>query len=580
MHDSLTWSATEISQRIAARAVSAHEVCAAYIERCEQTQKSLNALVWNRFDAALSDAVAVDEKIARGETLGPLAGVPLTVKECFFVEGSPTTIGLTNRAGKLATLEEECRDDRFLHQQGFRQALKEMKLSGKLQPGFQPQLSNPHVRAGTEKMRLRTASLVHQLQHAGGVLLGKTNVPQLMLWHECDNPVYGRTNNPWDLSRTPGGSTGGEAALIAAHGSALGLGTDMGGSIRVPAAWCGICGLMPTAHRLPSGGTLQNFDWLEAIALVPGPLARCVEDLDLAMRVLSAPPQGMSLRQRTDHAFNVPANAWPDFRAIDVRGLRIGVCSLGWSFDPSPAIWRAKDVAAEALQAAGATVVREVDFYGHMETYLGLITADGGKCLREMSRGSKRDWRANRIMWLAGLGGISRSLLVSALQWLGQTTMVDIVRSGGPCSAEAFGELIREQRRTRYLALAEFERYQLDAIIAPAVGVPAPQHGKPVDLIAAAEPAYFANLLGWPAGVVPVTTVREEEQTVRAKSRDQVKHQAANVDAGSAGLPVGVQVIARPWREDIVLAVMAAIERALPRPQLSATHLAAMNVEN
>lgn len=567
MHDCLNWSATEIAQQIAAREISAREVCAAYIERCEQTHKSLNALIWNRFDAALADAAEVDEKIARGEQLGPLAGAPISVKECFFVEGSPTTIGLTNRAVGEPPLEREWQDDRFLSELATKQAIQDSGECG-----------NPLLQASAQKMRRRTASLVHQLQHAGGVLLGKTNVPQLMLWHECDNPVYGRTNNPWDLSRTPGGSTGGEAALIAAHGSALGLGTDMGGSIRVPAAWCGVCGLMPTAHRLPSGGTLQNFDWLEAIALVPGPIARLVEDLDLAMKVMLAAPQAMSLRQRTDHAFDVPAIDWPDFRKVDVRGLRIGVCSLGWCFDPSPAVWRAKEVAAEALRAAGATVVEDFESYGHMETYLGLITADGGACLREMSRGSQLDWRANRIMWLASLGSNSRWLLVTALRWLGQKTMAEIVRSGGPRSTQAFGELIREQRRARYLALAEFERYQLDAIIAPAAGVPAPQHGKPFDLIAAAEPAYFANLLGWPAGVVPVTTVREDEQTGRAKSRDQVKQQAAAVDAGSAGLPIGMQVIARPWREDIVLAVMAAIERALPRPQLSPAQLAAIGV--
>jgi fatty acid amide hydrolase len=138
-------SATELARRIANRELSAREVCQAHIERCEQTHKALNALVWTRFEAALRDANAFDEKIARGENVGPLAGVPITAKECFFVEGSPACIGLAKYKDELSA---------------------------------------------------ETGVLVKRLQRAGAVLLGKTNVPQLMLWHECDNPVYGRTNNP------------------------------------------------------------------------------------------------------------------------------------------------------------------------------------------------------------------------------------------------------------------------------------------------------------------------------------------------------------------------------------------------
>lgn len=566
MHPCLDWSATEIARCVSAREVSAHEVCQAFIARCQQVQPQLNALVWKRFEAALADAKATDEKISRGEPLGPLAGVPITVKECFFVEGSPTTLGLTNRAGKEPDLEREWKDDRWLHPLALQQAVEDMQASGDAK-GFQPHLEDPRVRAGAEKMRRRTSPLVQQMQQAGGVLLGKTNVPQLMLWHECDNPVYGRTNNPWDLERTPGGSTGGEAALIAAHGSPLGLATDMGGSMRVPASWCGVTTLMPTGQRVPTGGTLQNFGWLEAIALAIGPMARHVEDLDLAMRVLLSPPQEMSLRQRTDHSYNVPPLAWPDFRAIDVRGLRIGVPSLALEMAVSPAVERALRETSDALQAAGATVIDEPVLFTDMRTYLGLITADGGACLREIARGSQLDPRASRIMWLAGLRGFTRGLLVIALELLGSRLLASMVSSGGPVSAQGFGELIRAQQLAKYMAHAKWERYGLDAMIIPAHALPAPQHGKPIDLVPAAEPAFYANLLGWPAGVVPVTKVREDEQTCRhEKPRDRVLQQAAAVDAGSAGLPVGVQVIARPWREDIVLAVMAAIERACPRP--------------
>lgn len=580
MNEYLDWSASEIARRIAAREVSARDVCAAYIERCRQVHPQLNALIWNRFDDALRDATAIDEKIARGEPVGPLAGVPLTVKECYFWEGSPTTIGLTNRPlNGEPELEAEWRDDRLLPSVALGHAFEAMNRSGDLR-GFQPHLADARVRVGAETMRRRTSSQVQKLVNASGILLGKTNVPQFMLWHECDNPVYGRTNNPWDLSRTPGGSTGGEAAILAAHGSALGLGTDMGGSIRVPAAWCGICGLMPTARRLPTTGTFQNFDWLEAITLVPGPMARSVEDLDLAMRALLSTPQGMTERQRVDHEFNVPEVRWRDFREVSPRGLRIGVCHLMCELACSDSVARALREAAEALKAAGATIVEDVFLTSDMRSYLGLITADGGACLREISRGSQIDWRASRIMWLAGMGRISRTMLVAGLRLFRQELLADMVESGGAVSTRGFGDLVRAQRIAQYQALAQFELQHLDAVLLPPHALPAPQHGKPIDLVAGAESAYCANLLGWPAGVVPVSVVRADEETRRPQSRDIVRKQAAAVDQGSTGLPIGVQVMARPWREDIVLAVMSAIDHALPRPKLSAQQLAKIGVKS
>ena len=132
--------------------------------------------------------------------------------------------------------------------------------------------------------------LVERLRRAGAVILGKTNVPQLMIWHECDNPLYGRTDNPWDLARTPGGSTGGEAAIIAAGGSPLGLGGDLGGSIRVPCHFCGIHGIKPTSRgRLTRVMNCLpvNLIGMEAIQFQPGPMAAGAEDLEVMLRVLA-----------------------------------------------------------------------------------------------------------------------------------------------------------------------------------------------------------------------------------------------------------------------------------------------------
>ncbi len=225
-------------------------------------------MVVSLFDRALDEADAADAARSRGEPLGPLHGVPVTIKEQFLVADTPTTVGLPSRAS--------------------------------------------HRAAGD-------GPLVRRLRQAGAIVLGKTNVSQMLIYHESDNPVYGRTNNPWDPERTPGGSSGGEAAIVAAGGSPLGLGGDFGGSIRVPAHFSGVHGLRPTAGRLTvldtPGGIFPAGQ--EAIIPQPGPMARTVEDLALAMQVLAAPGPGATdpafrrSLSRTGVPSRWPGCAWP-----------------------------------------------------------------------------------------------------------------------------------------------------------------------------------------------------------------------------------------------------------------------------
>ena len=182
------------------------------------------------------EARAIDDCRRRGEPLGPLAGVPITVKECFQLTGTPTTLGVRRRGESHETVPLATTD----------------------------------------------GPLIARLRSAGAIVVGKTNVPQLMLLYETDNPVYGRTNNPWDMGRGSGGSSGGEAAIIAAGGVPLGLATDLGGSIRQPAHVCGIHGLKPSGGRLTCVGSSSAFTGFDAMPIQPGPMARHVEDLALA----------------------------------------------------------------------------------------------------------------------------------------------------------------------------------------------------------------------------------------------------------------------------------------------------------
>ena len=501
-----------MARRIARGEVSAREVVAAHIARIEAVDGLLNAVVVRRFEAALAEAGAADAAQARGERLGLLHGVPVTVKECFHVAGTQATIGLERLKGNLS------KEDGIL---------------------------------------------VSRLRRAGAIILGKTNLPQMMIWHECDNPVYGRTNNPWDLDRTPGGSTGGEAAIIAARGSPLGLGNDLGGSIRVPCHFCGIHGLKPTSFRLPRGGAVATLRGMDAIYPQPGPMARRVEDLALSLKVLSDDADGYV-------AGTVAPGTIGNWEEVDVSRLKVALWTDDGVMPASDAIARAVREAGEILRSLRARVdeiepAKVKEQFGTSEAfdiYCGLLGSDGGADARRVIGESPLDWRVARLVWLAGLRPLARFSLVAGLNSTGQKSMARLLAAARGRSADGYWQLSHQKNELVARAFASLKAGGYDIVICPPHALPAPQHGKPIDLIMAASYAYWPNLLGLPAGVVPISRVREDEQAGRPDLRDQVFRQAKAVDRGSSGLPVGVQVVGLPWQEAEVLSVMNALEAA------------------
>ena len=502
--------AAETACEIASGRLSAREAVEARIRRIEETNERLNAVVVPLFERARAEAAAADERQRRGDPLAPLHGVPVTVKESFFVAGTASTGGLPGRARHRAEAD---------------------------------------------------SPLVARLREAGAILLGKTNVPQMLLYIESDNPLYGRANNPWSLERSPGGSSGGEAATIAASASTLGLGTDLAGSIRIPAHACGIHGFKPGDRRLSLVGT---FDALlapgqEAMVPQPGPLARRVEDLALAWSVLAAPGQ---------EAFDptippVPAGSPRDVR-INIKRLRVGFfLDDGW-FPPSAACRRAVREAASVLAARGAEVEEFTppDVPEAMRLFFGLLCAPGTAWVRPFVAGGPVDPRLAELIRMGGLPhGLNRAI-ASLLRIAGQPRRAAGLRTMGRRSAAAYWRLVADRARYREGFLDARGPGRFDAILCPASPTPALIHGASRHLLAAASYTMLFNLLGLPAGVVAATRVRPEEEEGRPASRDPMDEAARRVDAGSAGLPVGVQVAARPWREDVALAVMAALEEA------------------
>lgn len=512
----ISWGAAEMARRIAAGEVSAGEVVEAHIQRIEEVDGRLNAVVTRLFDQARQEAQAVDQARCEGRPLGPLAGVPITIKECFFVSGTPSNIGIEGHG----------------------------------------------VRAAGQD-----AVLVARLRQAGAVILGKTNVPQLMLMNETDNPVYGRTNNPWDFDRAPGGSSGGEAAIIAAGGSALGLGNDLGGSIRQPAHSCGIAGLKPTTRRLTCLGSLKNLHGMEALLEQAGPLARRVDDLELALGVLAAP----GLERFDPQMAPVPLG---DSRLVELKGLKIAVWNDDGYLRPAPAVRRAVDEAAEALAARGAIVerYRPPDVELAMRFFFRSLSADGGADLRRLLGRSTQDWRMRRLLSLGAIPGWLRPTLGRLAAAVGQGKTGRLIASTGALSADGYWQHVARVREYVERFMADFYGHGFQAAICPPHTLPALRHGSTDFLGQAGSYCMLGNLLGWPAGVVPVTRVRPGEESDRPASRDLVDRRAREVEAGSTGLPIGVQVAAPHWREDVVLAVMRALETDFsPRPDYPRT---------
>lgn len=293
-------SATDLARRVRAREVSSREVVEAHIARARRVNPTLNAVVKERFDQALAEASAADARLADAhpDDLPPLFGVPCTIKESFALRGMPNSSGLWARRGVVAD---------------------------------------------------RDATTVRRLLDAGAIPLGVTNVSELCMWMESSNKVWGRTNNPYDPRRTAGGSSGGEGAIVGAGASPFGLGSDVGGSIRMPAFFNGVFGHKPTGGLVPGTGQYPHAHGAAQRYVTTGPIARRAEDLMPLLRLLAG-PDGVE-EQCTAMPLGDPAS-------VDLRKLTVFSVEGDGAFAVERALVDAQREVAHALEARGARVVR------------------------------------------------------------------------------------------------------------------------------------------------------------------------------------------------------------------------------
>jgi amidase len=331
-------TAAETAAAVRTKKISARELVGMTFDRIDRHNPPLNAIVWQDRDRAMARAAEADEALARGKTCGTLHGVPLTIKESFAYRGSPSTWGL---------------------------------------------------RALADAISPRTAVAVERLESAGAIVVGKTNVPVMLGDWQTYNPIYGTTNNPWDLTRTPGGSTGGGSAAVAAGLGSLTIGSDLSGSIRIPAHFCGVYGHKSSLELVSLAG-FQPGPWDGSAGYpmdlaVAGPLARSARDLELALGVLGGPNGD-------------DAKSWT-WRMPAPRHTRLGDFRVGYVLEDAMAPV-ASDIAAihenviAELSRCGARLTRGwpagIDLRSHLSTFqyllLAFVTADADEGERERAR--------------------------------------------------------------------------------------------------------------------------------------------------------------------------------------------------
>ncbi|MEL4304693.1 amidase [Methanococcoides sp. LMO-2] len=447
-------SAKSLAQAIRSKEISSEEVVEAYLERIEEVNPDLNAIVQLQANEAREQARKADAALARGDIKGPLHGVPFTVKDNAEVKGITCTSGTKGRSSFIPAQD---------------------------------------------------ATIVTRMKEAGGILLGKTNLPELALGFESDNLVYGRTSNPYDLSLTSGGSSGGEAAIIAAGGSPLGLGNDAGGSIRLPSHFCGIAGIKPTAGRVPLTGHFQPpFGHITPLWQA-GPMARFVEDLILTLPIIA----GVDW-----HDPAIVPMPLDDPDKVEIDKLRAAVYTDNGIIPPTPEISKVVMNTAEVLSDAGMEVTEDIPEGIEQSFWLenAMFEADAGYCIE----------KPLEIAGTTEIHPFTKGILEECHSKAG--------------SSADFSELLIQLDRFRSKMLSFMENY--DVMICPVCASPAMPHGTTFENFSAFSYTMTYNLTGWPGAVVRAGTSPE-------------------------GLPIGVQVVARPWREDVALAVAQYIEKAM-----------------
>ena len=441
---SLGWMAEAIKDKN----ITSQQLVKYHLDRIDDINSCLNAVVQVAKERALNEAEMADEKLVQGEVWGPLHGVPVTIKDSIDTAEIITTGGTEGRES------------------------------------FVPD---------------RDATVVKRLRQAGAIIIGKTNTPELTLEYETVNKIYGRTNNPYDISKSPGGSSGGAASIVAAGGSPLDIGSDTAGSIRLPAHFCGIAGLKPTNGRVPGTGTIipPGSGIIDDLTQL-GPLARYVDDLAMTFPIIA----GVDWKDPSI----VPVEI-KDYRNIKLDGLKVGFYTDNGIYSPDNSTVKVIEECTGYLSNIGCKVeeVSPPNIEQTFDLFKSIFAADGWTWKQRLL---KRYGTINEFTprYERSLSGVEFNKLITRWQEF-KSDMISFIN-------------------------------EYDILLSPTTAFAAQEHG--FSTIRSVIPSFsytmVHNLTGWPAVVL--------------KGGEDDK-----------GMPIGIQIASPPWREDLALAVAKFIEK-------------------
>jgi amidase len=467
--------ATWLAEAIVERALSSTDVVEACLGQIERYNGEINAVVTLDAESARAAAKKADQLMESGAFQGPLAGVPVTIKDAFETSGMRTTSGLLARAGHVPD---------------------------------------------------RDATVVARLKAAGAIVLGKTNLPELLSGCHCCNPLFGRTNNPWDRGRTPGGSSGGSAASVASGMAALDVGSDIKGSIRTPAHFCGVCGLKPTDFMVSSAGHIPGTPrGLLRYLISIGPLARSVRDLRLALSVIAGPDGRLH---------EVPPTPQATHERRKPGQLRLAITEELPGLPVTDDIKEALHETRDRLAKAGCTVL-----------YTMPQKLDGGSSIK-----TSQEIEMSAIYARAAPLHIPRAVWQDVSRYVKNNPFLEGSYAGAGANLMTYARALG--RRDACITRVERFLADLDGWICPVASVTALPHadlecrmevvradveigGKrvPYDVATFGYTSIF-NLTGSPVVTVPATITRE-------------------------GLPAGIQIVGRRWDDYKLLDVAETI---------------------
>lgn len=531
---------------------TAYDTVSTFIIQAIKAHDATNCLTEVLFKDALNEARRLDDEFkATSKLRGAFHGVPLTFKDQYQIKGYDTTIGFTHWANNHASQDAE---------------------------------------------------LVAQARSQGAIIIAKTNVPQTMLGFECANPLWGTTNNPYNPANSCGGSSGGEGAVLRFSGSALGLGSDVGGSLRIPASYSGIYSLKPTGERFSSNGTARTVPGFLGITTVFGPMARSVADLKTACEIFFGLPS-------TKASVNLPPVKYRTDLDLN-RPMRVGYFKTDRFIRASPVCQRAVQESVDALRSGGheCLEIDPPDVADLLKIFVEHSAADGYETMISNLQSDKQE----PALFLVTLGPRLPAFVRAITSFLVQLFIHDesfahVFAASRPRSVREFwassaSRIQANEYLQHHLWSNAAPALGLDVVICPVQAIPAVPHGATKSLTPLAGATILWNVVDCPVGVVPVTHVDPKkdaagpgwleqssvggsvltgrpnetqnrtpsytlERAVYGEGKRLLQPLDEPVPAYDAekmcGLPVGVQIVGRPWEDEKVIHVMEVLDRAL-----------------